>query len=69
MYHFGTRDAGTRERCPISEVFHKLLRLCDAKAERDPDQTSRMLVISNLQPKYAVMTYCLGKGTNILKMY
>jgi len=45
MYHFGTRDAGTRERRPMSEVFLKILRVCDAKAERDPDQTSRILVI------------------------
>ena len=69
MYRFGTRNAGTRERLPVSEAFHILLRLCDTNAETDPDQTLRMLVISNLHPKYAVMTYCLGKGTDILKMY
>jgi hypothetical protein len=69
VYHLENCDASTRERSPIFEVFYKLLSVCDTKAERDLDKTSRLLVNSNLHSKYVVMTYCLGRGTNTLKMY
>lgn len=38
-YHFGNCGVGTRERRSVSEVFHKLLKVCDARAERDLDKT------------------------------
>jgi hypothetical protein len=47
------------------KCFVRFWGVCDAKAERDPDKTSRMLVISILHPKYAFTTDRLGSGTNI----
>lgn len=67
MYRFGIRDAGTRERLPISEVFHKLLRLCDANAETDPDQTFENARNLKSAPKICRYDLLLGQRDRYVK--